>query len=277
MKKFTMLNLLAGLILMAQVSEAAAIYNVENIVNGKKYQVTSNEIKGENLDISYTFKKDMLVLKIKNNGDELVNIDWNEAKYIGLDGKESRAYDFKQKDRGWFETLTPAGIRPGDYYEAFLVPSSNLKSVPSSGVTGGVIYVSNDLFDPKSPEMKNRKNDYAQLIIPVVIGKPHSGKSSDILITLGDKDSVTLKPATKTKVIPMAPISNTPVEGAIPTPVSKETEVQLQKVQEDNAKLQAEIKAREQLMNYLKEQEALKKQLADKDAEIQKLLKNLNQ
>lgn len=285
MKKFVKLNLLAaGIFLAFNSAEAAKIYDAKNLITGKNMQITAGEIRGEGVDIFYKFEKNMLVLKIYNTSDELVNINWNDAKYIGLDGKESRAYDFKQKERGWFESLTPAGIRPNDYYEAFLVPSSNLKSVPSTGVTGGIIYIGNDLFDPKSPEIKNRKRDYAELVIPVTVGKPYSGKSSDIIIYLGDKENVPIKviPNAHEKfqkngeVKSLAPVSNIPVERAIPIQISAETASKLKNAEEENSKLQGEIRAREQLLKYLQEQELLKKQLAETEAEIQKLLKSTN-
>ncbi|MGL4569038.1 MAG: hypothetical protein ACRCU6_11010, partial [Fusobacteriaceae bacterium] len=67
-----------------------------------------------------------------------------------------------------------------------------------------------------------------------------------------------------------------PTKSAVLPPmpeVSHETTTKLQQVQEDNTKLKAEIEAREKLLQYLKEQEILKKQLAEKEAEIHKLLK----
>ncbi|MGL6120082.1 MAG: hypothetical protein ACRC0V_06200, partial [Fusobacteriaceae bacterium] len=179
----------------------------------------------------------------KNKSDQLLTIDWNIAKYIGLDGKEFRAYDFKQKDRGWFESLTPAGIRPGDSYEGYVVPSSNLGSISGKGVTGGVIYINKDLFEKNSKEMEMKKRDYAELVIPIMAGNPNFGVSEDIIIYLVEDETA--------KIV-----------------------VELVKVEKENKNLEEKIKAKDQLLIFLQEQEMLKKQLAEKEAQIQKLIQN---
>lgn len=272
MKKFLKIGVMATAIcLVTATVEAAKIYEAKNLITGNMLKVDSKSILDQGIKIEYTLKKDMIVMKINNVSDELITVEWNNAKYIGLDGKNSRAYDFKQKDRGWFERLTPAGIRPNDYYEAYIVPASNLKSVPASGITGGTIFIAQNLFDKKSDEIKNRKKDYAEIIIPMSQGAPYSGISRDIVIYLGDKEGVKIE--NKTAVTVIAP-TKAVVLPAMPE-ISTEATTKLQQVQKDNTNLKAEIEAREKLIQYLKEQEALKKQLAEKESEIEKLLKTV--
>lgn len=264
--------MIAAICFITSTVEAAKIYEAKSLITGNILKVDSESIVDQGIKIDYTIKKDMIVMKITNTSDELITVDLNGAKYIGMDKKNSRAYDFKQKERGWFESLTPAGIRPNDYYEAHIVPSSNLKSIPSTGVTGGTIYIGQNLFSPESEEMKNAKRDYAEIIVPIVQGAPYSGISRDIMIYLGDKENIKIE--NRPAVQPVKTVAPTKSAVLPPMPeVSHETTTKLQQVQEDNTKLKAEIEAREKLLQYLKEQEILKKQLAEKEAEIQKLLK----
>ncbi|MGL6169109.1 MAG: hypothetical protein ACRC0Y_12575, partial [Fusobacteriaceae bacterium] len=217
MKKFLKIIALVAVFNMAIKNvEAAKIFSAKSAITGKELKVSNSSIIGEGIEIDYTLKKDMVVLKIKNKSDQLLTIDWNIAKYIGLDGKEFRAYDFKQKDRGWFESLTPAGIRPGDSYEGYVVPSSNLGSISGKGVTGGVIYINKYLFEKNSKEMEMKKRDYAELVIPIMAGNPHSGVSEDIIIYLVEDETAkiviveekSLKSEKKLEVVNKSEIKN---------------------------------------------------------------------
>ncbi|MGL5964229.1 MAG: hypothetical protein ACRCZ2_07540 [Fusobacteriaceae bacterium] len=262
MKILKMGFMIFAICLVTSGAEASKIYDARDMVTGRQLNIGGKTIEDSGVKIKYDFKDDMIVMKIENNSDKLITIDWNKAKYIGMDKKASRAYDFKQKNKGWFETLTPTSIRVNDYYEAYIVPSSNLKSIPSTGISGGNIYIAQKLFSADSEEIKDAKRGYAEIIIPITEGSPYSGVNRDIVLYVGDKENVAIEEQPRVQVLPFKKIAPT------------STSVNLEKVQEDNTKLKTEIESREKLLKYLKEQEILKKQLAEKELEIQKLLKN---
>lgn len=240
--------------------------------------VLGNQATTKDLKTDLVIEDNVLKINVENISEDVIVIQWNKARYIGLDKEEQKIHDLKNKESGIFQSEVVT-LRPGQSYNGDFVPVKNLKFLSQSQANKEVIYGRKDLFS--GDEKGRQKRDYAEIVVPVTV-EGVKGITQTFSFYIGQGDSKSLmsdleneinsKKRTLIKTQPAVAPIKTVVLPPIPE-VSTETVTKLQQVQEDNTKLKAEIEAREKLLQYLKEQEILKKQLAEKDAEIQKLLK----
>ncbi|MGL5950544.1 MAG: hypothetical protein ACRCZH_03905 [Cetobacterium sp.] len=244
-----------------------------SIVNVLGNQATTKDLKTD-----LKIEDNLLKINVKNISESVVVIQWNKARYIGLDKEEQKIHDLKNKESGIFQSEVVT-LRPGQEYNGEFVPVKNLKFISQSQSNKEVVYGRKNLFN--ADEKEKQKRDYAEIVVPITV-EGINGITQTFSFYIGQGDSKLLmnnlenEINSKKKTLIKNQPTVAPTKSAVLPPmpeVSHETTTKLQQVQEDNTKLKAEIEAREKLLQYLKEQEILKKQLAEKEAEIQKLLK----
>lgn len=262
------------------------LLKIEEKGTSSQINVLGNEATTKDLKTDLKIQDNLFAITIENISENVIVIQWNRAKYIGLDKKEQKMHDLKNRETGILQSEVMT-LRPGQRYSGEFVPLKNLKFLSQSQANKEVIYGRNNLFSGEEKEKQRR--DYAEIVVPITVDGI-DGVTQTFSFYIGQGDSKNLikdlesdidtkqKKLTTTQPV-VAPIrqitaTKTVVLPAIPQ-VSPETTTQLQQVQEENTNLKAEIEAREKLLQYLKEQEALKKQLAEKEVEIQKLLKTV--
>lgn len=255
-------------------------------------KILGNQATTKDLRTDLRIQDNLFAINIENISENVIVIQWNKARYIGLDKKEQRIHDLKNRDSGIFQSEV-VSLKPGQSYSGDFVPVKNLKFMSQSQVNKEVIYGRNNLFSGEEKEKQRR--DYAEIIIPVTV-EGIDGITQTFTFYIGQGDFKNLmndlekdvnakrKNLENTQAVVTPKMATTPAKTVTPTKtlvlpampeVSPETTKKLQQIQEDNTNLKAEIEAREKLLQYLKEQEILKKQLAEKEAEIQKLLKTV--
>lgn len=268
MNKFLSLGILVGTLFIAgcsnsqnasnnttAVSTPINIFEVKDL-SAKNYPLENqqNTILSQDFQMKLNYSKDSIGVDVKNLSKKVIFINWSDATYIGLDGVSQRAFDLQQKDKGFYTKAIDAGLRPGDSASATLVPVKNLKVLFATSSSNQDIFIESNLF---SKEIKNKKREYAELIIPVIVdGNKGSMIKVDILFGEGN---VPKEFKDKTKKIIVA------------TPKTTE----LKQIIVENEKLNAEIENKNELLKQLNEKVRLQEELRQKEMEIQLLMKKL--
>ena len=249
-------------------------------------EITGGEVTSEEFRMNLEFQDNMIKVAVTNTSDDVIIIDWDHARYTGLDGEEQRTFDMKQKDKGLYARQMATPLRPGQSYIAELVPVNNLHYTPGGSTGLGTIYIEKKLF---VGEKAMKKQDYAKIVIPVTVGGVKKGKlqkyevyfgEGDMPQSLGDtlyarNNSMKAAPV----VVPEAASEAAPVAAA---PVKKsETPLEVTapdalKIQDENALLEQEIQSKNELIQELNERARLKKELDEKQKEIDALMLQLN-
>jgi len=249
-------------------------------------EITGGEVTSEEFRMNLEFQDNMIKVAVTNTSDDVIIIDWDHARYTGLDGEEQRTFDMKQKDKGLYARQMATPLRPGQSYIAELVPVNNLHYTPGGSTGLGTIYIEKKLF---VGEKAMKKQDYAKIVIPVTVGGVKKGKlqkyevyfgEGDMPQSLGDtlyarNNSMTaapvVAPEATSEAAPVAAApakkSDTPLEVTAPDAL---------KIQDENALLEQEIQSKNELIQELNERARLKKELDEKQKEIDALMLQLN-
>ncbi len=261
-------------------------YTANEKNNRDMLELTEGEVTSEEFRMNLEFKENMIKVAITNTSEEVIVIDWDHVRYTGLDGEEQRTFDMKQKDKGLYTRQMATPLRPGQSYIAELVPVKNLHYTPGGSTGLGTIYIEKKLF---VEEKTMKTQDYAKIVIPVTVGGVKKGKlqkyevyfgEGDMPQSLGDtlyarNNSMTAAPV----VVPetaseSAPVATAPAKKS--EPLLEVTAPDALKIQDENALLEQEIQSKNELIQELNERARLKKELEEKQKEIDALMLQLN-
>ncbi|MGL4392237.1 MAG: hypothetical protein ACRCSK_02215 [Fusobacteriaceae bacterium] len=146
----------------------------------KKFHIEANKISNIYFEMNFTFLKDRIIINVKNISNQAISIDWNKTRYVGLDEYDMRLYNFSQKDKGEFFSMMDSFIRPKKDVTVEVLPIRNMKFVGER-----ISVIEKNLFDEQSIEVKNKKLDFAKIIIPVKIGDSQKKLIINSHITFG--------------------------------------------------------------------------------------------
>lgn len=235
------------------------LYGVKDSTS-REYPVALNnkQIVGEDFLIETDLKKDSLDITVKNLSKNVMYINWSEAKYVGMDGKEQRLFNMNLKDKGFYTKAIDSGLRPGESISAVLVPVQNLKVLFGNSTSSQEIFINSNMFENE----ENKLNDFAKIILPINLD---SKKGPIIKLDLyfgvqnsSNKANELLKEVKKVEV----------------TKNTRQNELKV--LQNENQRLNDEIKNKEEILRQLREKARLKAELDKKEIEIQELMKKIN-
>lgn len=237
------------------------VYGVKDTTS-RDYPLTlnSDKISTDNFIMDITFDKESVEVNVKNISKNVIFINWSDAKYIGLDGKEQRLFDMNEKSKGFYTKALDSGLRPGEVKSAKLVPVNNLKVLFGSSTNSQDIFINKILFQDEK-----LSRDYAQIIIPVnldskkgpvIVPNIYFGKNN----TSKEVNQI-LQSKVNKKIVNSSP----------------QTASELKSIKTENDRLTDEINNKNEIIKQLKEKAKLKAELEKKELEIQELMKKLNE
>ena len=238
-------------------------------------ELGEKEVSSEDFKMLFEFEDNMIKVAVANTSDEVIIIDWHEARYVGLDGEEQRIFNMKQKDKGLYARQMATPLRPGQNYIAELVPVNNLHYTPGGSTGLGTIYIEKKLF---AGEIAEKKQDYAKIYIPITVDGVKKGDihKYEIYFGEGEMPAELTEKLEEKEVNAVALPAVTPVEGQKAEAGAEIKEPEVLKIQNENALLEQELKAKEELINQLNEKARLKKELEERQREIDALIDQLN-
>lgn len=231
--------------------------------------IEGKEVRSEEFAMNLAFEKNMIKVAITNTSDDVIIVDWEHARYTGLDNNEQRIFNMKQKDKGLYTRQMAIPLRPGQSYTAEIVPVANLHYTPGGSTGLGTIYIEKDLFT------ENKERDYAKLEIPVTVGGIKKGVIQRYEVYFGEAGEMPadlVKKIEGDKDLYAAPVVPAKEAGAKDQVVGDEA----LKIQSENDLLEQEIKAKEDLIEQLNEKARLQKELEERQREIDALMQQLN-
>lgn len=158
--------------------------------NFEEKQAVMEQVTYENqgLLLKADLNKNMVDLRIENNTPELISVIWSKSYYRGLDGKETRVYDYNQIKLGPYDKLINTGIRPGDYREVKLVPFQNLEfESPVIGTNSFSHRFKYEILDRSSSEYKEKNREYGEIVLYIEQGVKKSKIAYEIILKLQEE------------------------------------------------------------------------------------------
>ncbi len=270
-----------------QEKTAINFYTASEKNNKDMLEIMGGEVTSEEFKMNLEFQDNMIKVAVTNTSDEVIVIDWEHARYTGLDGEEQKTFDMKQKDKGLYARQMATPLRPGQSYIAELVPVNNLHYTPGGSTGLGTIYIEKKLF---AEEKAMQKQDFAKIVIPVTVGGVKKGKLQKYEVYFGEGDmpqslgDVLYARNDSMAAAPVVEAMDTPEAGVESAPVAvQKTEAPLEitapdavKIKDENALLEQEIRSKNELIQELNERARLKKELEEKQKEIDALMLQLN-
>jgi len=244
--------------------------NHRDVLELKEKDITSEDFK-----LMFQFEKDMVKISVINTSDEVIVVDWDEARYTGLDGEEQRIFNMKHKERGLYTRQMASSLRPGQSDIAELVPVNNLHYTPGGSTGLGTIYIEKKLF---VNEMAEKKQDFAKIYLPITLNGVKKGTLHKYEIYFGKGDmpaELTEELANKKAAVVILPATQ-PVQVQQAEAVTEIKDPEVLKIQKENDIMEQEIKDKEELIKQLNEKAKLKKELEEKQKEIDALINQLN-
>jgi len=278
---------------VGQETTGINFYTANEKNNRDILEITGREVTSEYFKMNLDFQDDMIRVAVTNTSDDVIVIDWDHVRYTGLDDEEQRTFDMKQKDRGLYARQMATPLRPGQSYIAELVPVKNLHYIPGSSTGLGTIYIEKKLF---VQEKAMKKQNYAKLEIPITVGGVKKGKLQKYEVYFGEGDmsaslegSLYARNNSMTAAPVVAPVGALvaepepvaePVAASVPVqkvePLLEVKDLGALKIQDENDLLEEEIKSKNDLIKQLNERARLKKELEEKQKEIDALIQQLN-
>ncbi len=262
------------------------LYGVSNEEERETPQLSKGDITTENFKMNVTFTEDAINISVTNTSNEVIVVDWNFAEYTGLDGKDQKIFNMKEKDSGMFIRQRAIPLRPLQSYTAEIVPIDNLKFEGGSSSGVGTIYIESPLF---SKELGRKRFDYAKLSIPITVKGVKKGelRHYDLFFGRGEKpEGLDINGSNnKIEASVVAPVVAPVVQESqgekdIAKPVAQEANTgssKLKEIVDENNTLQSQLDEKDRMIEELNRKIKLKDSLKRKDQEIERLMKQLNE
>lgn len=251
------------------------IYSATEKNHRSALELDEKDITSEDFKLMFQFEKDMVKISVTNTSDEVIVVDWDQARYTGLDGEEQRIFNMKHKDRGLYARQMASSLRPGQSDIAELVPVNNLHYTPGGSTGLGTIYIEKKLF---VNEMAEKKQDFAKIYLPITVNGVKKGTLHKYEVYFGEGDmpaELTEELANQKAGAVILPATK-PAQVQQTEPVLEIKDPEVLKIQEENDLLEQELKDKEELIKQLNEKAKLKKELEEKQKEIDALINQLN-
>ncbi|GLI56066.1 hypothetical protein PM10SUCC1_15800 [Propionigenium maris DSM 9537] len=282
------LSLLMGACTSKQVSQNEVRRDVKIYAgnfNKSKVEIEDGQVTTEYFKINTEFQNKLIRVAITNTSDEVMIVEWEKSAYIGLDGKEQKLVNMRGMKEQYYAKERADSYRSGQTIITELVPEKNLEILEGDSLGAGKVYIKHNLL-----ENEEVLNEHATIKLSVVIGGVKKGVRKEVEIYFGEGDMPqslgdTLYARNDSMVAApvIAPVetAETTTEAA-PVAVQK-TEAPLEvtapdamKIKDENALLEQEIRSKNQLIQELNERARLKKELEEKQKEIDALMLQLN-
>lgn len=253
--------------------------------NSDKVVVEDGEVTTDHFKINTEFQNKLIRLAITNTSDDVMIVDWEKSVYIGLDGREQKLVNMRGMKDQYYTKERADSYRKGQTIITELVPEKNLEILDGDSLGAGKVYIKYNLF-----ENEEILNEHATIRLSTVVGGVKKGIRKDIELHFGVGDmsaslegSLYARNNSMTAAPVVAPVGSPvaePVAASVPVqkakPLSEVKDLEALKIQDENDLLEQEIKSKNDLIKQLNERARLKKELEEKQKEIDALIQQLN-